>query len=441
MPDQDQFRKVLFIAYYFPPMGLSGVQRTAKFAKYLPMFGWKPTVLTVNPTGYYAFDETLLTEVESAGVEIVRTDSLDPNRIFRAKGPIRMPSERMRRVLQFGGDLLFVPDTKIGWKSRAVRFASELLEREHFDILFATAPPQTDFLIGEALKKRFHLPLVVDYRDAWLEYPFKSFPTPLHKYWHKALEKRVLKAADRVVVTHRRVKESLLRRYRTLSHHDVAILSQGYDAEDFSAAGTAHHVHVGRMRITHSGTFYADRSPGVMLRSLANLMKAHPRLRGRIELNFVGTIREEDRQLVRRLNLQDAVTFQGYLPHRESVRQLMTSDLLWFVVDNDFQTPGKLYEYFGARIPIIASVVDGYTRQLILECGAGTCVPLKDGPAHEAALLDLFTRFEQKRLPKIPDGFAERYDRLALTGELAKHFESLMEYDRNALRVMKEASE
>ena len=29
-----EIRKVLVIAYYFPPMGLSGVQRTAKFVKY-----------------------------------------------------------------------------------------------------------------------------------------------------------------------------------------------------------------------------------------------------------------------------------------------------------------------------------------------------------------------------------------------------------------------
>ena len=43
--------KVLVVAYYFPPMGLSGVQRTAKFVKYLPKYGWKPTVLTVGKTG------------------------------------------------------------------------------------------------------------------------------------------------------------------------------------------------------------------------------------------------------------------------------------------------------------------------------------------------------------------------------------------------------
>lgn len=41
-------RKVLFIAYYFPPVAGGGVQRLAKFVKYLPAAGWLPVVLTVQ---------------------------------------------------------------------------------------------------------------------------------------------------------------------------------------------------------------------------------------------------------------------------------------------------------------------------------------------------------------------------------------------------------
>ncbi|MBI3579799.1 MAG: glycosyl transferase family 1, partial [Ignavibacteriales bacterium] len=105
-----ELRKVLVIAYYFPPMGLSGVQRTAKFVKYLPQYGWKPTVLTVTPTGYYAMDDSLLKEVEQAGTEILRASSLDPNRFFRKQGVVKMPSEGVRKMLQFAGDATFFPD-------------------------------------------------------------------------------------------------------------------------------------------------------------------------------------------------------------------------------------------------------------------------------------------------------------------------------------------
>ena len=430
---KSDFRKVLVIAYYFPPMGLSGVQRTAKFVKYLPKYGWKPTVLTVSPTGYYALDPSLLAEVEQAGTEIVRASSLDPNRLFKNQKVVKMPSEGMRKLLQFVGDTFFIPDTKIGWKPKALRAAKDLLQREQFDLIFATAPPQTDFLIAEALKKKFKLPLVLDYRDAWLDYPFKYYPTPLHRYLHYRLEKRVVKAADRIIVTVRRVKESLLKHYLALDYHDVVIVPQGYDPDDLESAMPRKASARRKMRITHAGTFYAARNPSVFLQALHNVVRNVPALRGRIEISLIGNIRDEDKLLVNKLGLQNDVSFLGYLEHKECTRYLLESDVLWLVLDNDFQSPGKLYEYIGARKPILGSVIDSYIKQLILETKAGVCVPLRDIKAHEQALLDLFARYERNQLKQIPAEFVQKFNRLVLTGELARQFESLMDIDKNAL--------
>ena len=38
-------KRVLVIAFIYPPLGGSGVQRTLKFCKYLPEFGWQPYVV------------------------------------------------------------------------------------------------------------------------------------------------------------------------------------------------------------------------------------------------------------------------------------------------------------------------------------------------------------------------------------------------------------
>ena len=41
-------RKALLIAYHFPPFAQSsGIQRTLRFAQYLPVFGWEPVILKV----------------------------------------------------------------------------------------------------------------------------------------------------------------------------------------------------------------------------------------------------------------------------------------------------------------------------------------------------------------------------------------------------------
>ncbi|MBI2429139.1 MAG: glycosyl transferase family 1, partial [Ignavibacteriales bacterium] len=124
-------KKVLVIAYYFPPLGGSGVQRILKFVKYLPQFGWQPTVLTIGPTAYYAKDESLLKEIESLNIKIIRTSSLDPNSVVHKKQEVvKMPKEGTRKIFSFLSDLFFIPDNKIGWKRKAIKAASELLKKE-----------------------------------------------------------------------------------------------------------------------------------------------------------------------------------------------------------------------------------------------------------------------------------------------------------------------
>src|SRR6476619_6586829 len=45
--------KVLMVAFHFPPQrGSSGIQRTLKFAQYLPAHGWQPLVLSAHPRAY-----------------------------------------------------------------------------------------------------------------------------------------------------------------------------------------------------------------------------------------------------------------------------------------------------------------------------------------------------------------------------------------------------
>jgi hypothetical protein len=67
----------LFIAYAYLPCGGAGVQRTAKFVRYLPDHGWLPTVLTVVPSAYGVLDHSSATEAPP-GVEVVRTAHFDP---------------------------------------------------------------------------------------------------------------------------------------------------------------------------------------------------------------------------------------------------------------------------------------------------------------------------------------------------------------------------
>lgn len=423
-------RRVLVIAYYFPPMGLSGVQRTLKFVKYLPQFNWQPTVLTVQPRGYYATDESLLQDLEGRDVRVERTGAAGPGRFISKKAEVRLPAEWMRKLLSRISDTVFIPDNKIGWKRKAVAAGLRLAQEQNFDLIFATAPPFTDFLIGRDLKRELDIPLVVDYRDPWVEYPFKFYPTPIHKWLNIRGERSALRASSHVITTNRRVKELILRRHRFLTYNDVEILSQGYDPEDFTRAaalpGAATPRKARAMRITYAGVFWEDRRPDYFLRALQELFRDRPKLRGRIEAVFVGHFRDENVKLVNKLGLQDTVTTLGYLPHTECTRELVASDALWMIVGDDVGSPGKVYEYIGARKPIIACAPEGFLKTTVLEAG-GTVTPPDDVGGIRKAIEDLYQQWARHELYGPPEPVVQKYSRVSLTGALVKSFEALLE--------------
>jgi glycosyltransferase involved in cell wall biosynthesis len=429
--DESGIRRVLVIAYYFPPMGLSGVQRTSKFVKYLPQYGWEPTVLTVQNVGYFAQDESLLQELEGRNVRIARTPAAGPGKFLVKRETVRLPSERTRKWLSRVSDTLFIPDNKIGWKKTAVKTALDLHRETPFDLIFSTAPPFTDFLIGSAVKAAIRKPLVLDYRDPWLEYPFRFYPTPLHRWRHKVLERSALKASSHVITTNRRVKETLIALYPFLTYHDIDIISQGFDPEDFAPVQSAVPESFvrkagGTMRITYTGIFWENRVPTAFLHGLAALLAEQPRLRTKIEALFVGNFREENLRTVERLGLKDVVRTVDYVPHQECVRYLQDSDLLWMIVRDDLGSPGKTYDYIGAGKPVLGLVPDGFLKTTIEEAG-GTAVPPDDIPAITRALADFYRRFEEGRLTGPPEDVRQRYDRQQLTGSLVRVFNSLFE--------------
>jgi glycosyltransferase involved in cell wall biosynthesis len=425
-------RRVLVIAYYFPPMGLSGVQRTLKFVKYLPHYGWHPTVLTVDPRGYLARDESLLAELEGKPVDIVRTNAAGPGRILARKEVVNLPPEWIRKTLSRISDTIFIPDNKIGWKRKALSCALRLHRERPFDLVFATAPPFTDFLVGRGLKKKINRPLVLDYRDPWVDYPFKFYPTPFHKWANILLERRTLRASSHVVTTNRNVKELLLRRYGFLTYHDVEIVSQGYDPEDLAAARAIVAERQKsprdrtRMRITYAGIFWEDRVPDYFLRALHELLKERPALRGRIEAVFVGKFRQEYRKLITRLTLQDSVRVIDYLPHHQCLAEMLQSDVLWMIVGDPLGSPGKVYEYIGAQKPILGCVPEGFLKSTIEEAG-GKTVPPKDVAGIKKAILEYFEQFQRGELRGPITAVVEKYNRLTLTGSLVRIFESLLE--------------
>lgn len=421
--------KVLVIAYYFPPLGLSGVQRTLKFVKYMSPHGWQPTVVTTGDIAYYAHDKSLQTELDELGIRVIRTSSFDPNAILSKFGTVKMPDERIRKILNLISQTIFIPDNKISWAKKAFDTVSEILSKEKFDLIFVSAPPFSAFRISAKLKKKFDIPLVVDYRDLWYKSYFAFYPTLLHSFLHKRMEYSSLKAADKVIVTNRKIKEKLLNFYKFLTFADVVIIPHGFDPEDFSHIKPVPKT-TDKMIITYSGVFLEYNTPKYFLKGFKLLTVERPDIASKIELHFVGHLRKENKNLIKQLKLEEFIKDFGYMNHDEAVRKVISSDVLWFMIGRkrniDAILPGKMFEYFGSGKPVIACVPEGAAKSAASEYGASFITEPDNINEIKDIIFKVYQLYLQKQLPAPDMSFIEKHRRDYLTGILIKQFQLLI---------------
>lgn len=376
-------KKVLIISYYFPPSGGAGVQRVLKFVKYLPDYGWEPVVLTVQESaGFPAQDASLLQEIPDQ-IRVIRTRIFEPYEAYRKfTGKSTPQGMDIATLGQSGGSFkdrfaewiratFFIPDARCFWKRTAIRAGKRLLKTEKFDIVFSSAPPYTTHLIGMALARYSDVPWIADFRDSWVGW----LSTP-KRWWlpyqiDLKMEKSVLNDADQITHVSNGVKADLLSRHPEISENKWALLPNGFDQADFE--GLNDKPPENRFIITYTGSLYGHRNPQIFLKALHKLLEEHPDCKDQILIRFVGRV---DPKFLEAFEVFGSIIEHiPYVTHNESIRYLLQSNLLLLIIDNAPASKsiitGKLYEYIGARRPILAIAPEGEAAEIIQELGVG----------------------------------------------------------------------
>lgn len=408
-------------------MGMGGVQRTAKFVKYLPQYGWKPYVLTIAPKQYLAKDECLLLDVDNGQTEIFRTGMLSSKNENDKTKVVTFKRDNRRKFLSNFSQVFLIPDSKILWKSKALETAKKIISENKIDLIYATAPPYTDFLIALELKNIFELPLVIDYRDSWIDCPNNFYFTPLHKNAHRRLETKVLNSADKVITINSRIKELLHEKYSFMRDEKISIIPQGFDPEDFKTLVKPSAR--SKMRFTYAGSFMNYYTPKYFLEGLSLLFEKRPELKDKIEAYFIGSYDEELKNYIEEYGLRDVVKTTGYVEHSKCVQYELDSDVLWMMINrterSDLHSTGKLYEYFGADKPILACVPDGVARKSLENYNAVRITEPDDSKAIAQAIEEFYELYSIGKIPVPNPEVINKYDRQKLTGELGSLFDDI----------------
>lgn len=386
-------RRLLLVSRELPPAIGPHPIRVAKLAKYLPEFGWQPTILTVPVDHAWATDETLSVDLE--GVEIIRV----PRLLSRAMPPT---TERRRNVSDPTGPVevqsrrrtglarrLLVPDRDILWALPATRRASGLTGR--FDAVLTTAPPFSTHLVGYWLSLRHGLPWTAEYRDNWSMNPLYRRGR-VGNLLDRTIEARVLARADAIVTVSEAAAVEIRGNFPS-SARKLHVAANGFDPDDLPAAA----ARATTFEIAYAGTLDRRRDPRPFLEALRRLTVASPEFGEVLRVRLMGNVSGWIASAAVGAVGQRCVTIDGLLPHREALERASRSAVLLGITTREEAggagLTSKLFEYLGLRRPILMLAPPGPARALVEELGAGQTADPSDVPGITRAVGTLYEQW------------------------------------------------
>jgi len=422
-------KKVLIITYYWPPAGGSGVQRWLKFTKYLPKYNWQPIIYTPENSYFEVQDEALLSDIP-AEAEIWKTPIWEPyalkDKLFgkggksQSAGVVSSKKSLKNKVLNWVRGNVFIPDPKIYWVKPSVKVLLKKIQKEGIEHIITTGPPHSMHLIGLGLKKAMpNLKWIADFRDPWSELDLlEEFHLSNNsRKKHKDLEREVLQTAD-VTLT---VSEAWVEDLKRLGGIRVELITNGYDAADFELKPKTNDKFI----IGHYGLLNHLRNPKNLWKVLANLCEENNKFNSKLEIHLSGNIDGEVLAEIESFSyLKGKVKQLGYLSHSQVLEQYNQADVLLLLLFNSNSGvgnyPGKIFEYFAAKKPILAfGPINSDAERLIEKTNTGKYFSYDDENLN-VDILDLFNN---------PNNFdfenMEGFSREKLTYDLANLLNSL----------------
>ena len=368
-------KKVLIVAYSFPPVGGAGVQRPVKFVKYLRRFGWEPLVLTVSNPSVPIQDIALLKDVPE-GVVIYKARSLEPS--YAAKQTFsthQKGSGGIKACVKTYISMFLLPDLQVLWWPGLIAKLISVIRSEKPDCLYVTAPPFSSFVPVVAVGKLFGVPVVLDYRDEWVfsRHSWEnSSKTRLAFFLDTFFEKFVLNNCRAFTTATESYINSMVKFYGSELAKKGEVITNGYDADDFvcdKEPRTVVESHI--VTIVYSGTIWKATSLDFFCEVLKNLLKANPEMKNKVRVKIFGRVVGDEVAYLEEETLKEVIECYGYIDHEKVVEEILNADILLLTLSDlpgaEKIIHGKAFEYMASGRHILAVVPDGEVKKLITD--------------------------------------------------------------------------
>lgn len=368
-------RTVLLVSRHFPPDFAVGGKRAWRFARHLEAFGWRPVVLTAATPRDRPLDASLPLLDASVAVHRTYFPSWYPEEAPRASdgtvaGATRYNPSKLGVWAQLKAATRLPVGKDLWLFARMSRHIADVARSVGADALWVTSSPYTATLFGEAAAAATGLPLILDLRDPWT-LNFMASESSWQRKFEQRSERRVLAAADRVVLTCEAASAAYRETYPTLPEAHIRTIYNSFDSELSPTAPPAASENV---RIVHFGSCYGPRRLQTVLLAIAMLRDRDGIKSSNFELLNLGRVAAEDLELATELGIADVLQHQPFVPYQQGLETLAGADLLVLLAygEETLYIPAKLFDYLLVARPILCVAVKSELVDIIERTQTGT---------------------------------------------------------------------
>ena len=409
-------KRLLVVSHISPPQPNAGAARLESLVRWLPSWGWEPTVVTSR----WAGDGS----VGTAQTVRVGEPLFWYRRLRKRAEPVDGVSRDVLSVEAGarGGwanalvQRLGVPDVHNMWVLPAAAAALRIVHAERPNAIMTTSPEESSHLVGMIVSAITGLPWVAEFRDGWRFQPLRGdlADKPVRRAVENRMERLVGRRADALIAVTPPIAEDLRARFGK-----GVWISNGWD--DVSVDPTAEReaaemLDPSAFNLVYTGTFSASKysqSPEILAAAM-RLVYGHQPSRN-IRLTIVGALTPHERDAFAAI---PSVRLHPHRPRELVLALQRRADVLVLVTppgDPSIAT-GKLWEYVGAARPILALAQDNEAARLVSTLKVGLVAPSGDAATIAGAIAAL--ALQPHKLPGLESPSIRRFHRQALTGEL-----------------------
>lgn len=417
-------KKVVILAYDFPPNKSIGGARPESWMLHLEGLGIKPYLVS------RIWEEPL-----DKDVDVVRPTStkkvIEPDKIFvqfkpRLRDRLLLKSNQntlillVRKLLTLVAkftDLVLLPNVY----KEIQKEADELIKRENVDVVIATGEPFLLFKVANNLAKKNKIKWVADYRDCWTSQrvvkDLGGLDRLVMKYYTSQFEKSIVSNASLITTP----APSYARDIQSIfPNKKVEVVYNGYFNEKVSSEVLATQQESSVLTLAYIGILYPHQKLELFLQGVSN---ACSQTQQKLKIVFYGLdFYPQQRVRVEAFEMPSSVNvvFTPKIPYSELIKKLKESNVCVALSEEGADWLNtKIFDYLLANREVLLVENDkGILEKIIEDTKSGKSLTNADEIAqYIRTKLEEFEKNGKIKEPDIAQGYS-RFDQSKRLAEL-----------------------